>query len=247
MRTVIQVACCCVWLVYTIVGIFGVAAVAGSAIPAKIVMAPNILAHFTSGGVTDALQVGFALSIITSFPLQVVPLRDTIWSLYGPDIGTPRRDDMEAAIGEHKRPQMPQASLVKLTAGVLSGALCVALAVSRMDAVYMISGATGNCTVAFFLPTIFFLVWEERYPRSVQTYADGASLRTIAKLVFVVGLFTSISGICGGIQIILSDDTGPIEISIVDPVRIAQVVATHTNCVHPCSPGFCALFNDRSD
>jgi amino acid permease len=199
MRACTQCACVLVGAVYTAVGVFGFAAVAGSTIPAKVVVAPNIMAHFSDGLVTDAFQVGCAVSIIMSYPLQVFPLRASIWSMYGPQ----RSGDAETGMTSAKRPGMPDSIFWQLTAALVCGTLLVAIVIPRMDAIYMLSGATGNCTVAFFLPAIFYLIWEDRHPRTVQPFTShggASSLRRCAKALFAMGVFTSISGLSSGYQ-----------------------------------------------
>ena len=43
---------------------------------------PNIMSAVESGVLTDGFQLGFALSIIVSYPLVVYPLRDTLWTIW---------------------------------------------------------------------------------------------------------------------------------------------------------------------
>ena len=123
-----------------------------------MIVAPNIMAHFTGVGVvSDIFQFGFATSIVMSYPLQVLPACDIFWSLYRPDQHRHQHNDME--IGEAsalKRQQMPDSYFFRVTAALVCGSLIIAICVPRMDAIYMLSGATGNCTVAFFLPTICY-------------------------------------------------------------------------------------------
>ena len=42
----------------------------------------NIMSAVESGVLTDGFQLGFALSIIVSYPLVVYPLRDTLWTIW---------------------------------------------------------------------------------------------------------------------------------------------------------------------
>ena len=42
----------------------------------------NIMSAVESGVLSDGFQLGFALSIIVSYPLVVYPLRDTLWTIW---------------------------------------------------------------------------------------------------------------------------------------------------------------------
>jgi hypothetical protein len=219
------------------VGSFGYAYVAGQQLPPHDVpwapgqkdelesrlrhVPPNFMSAIEQDLLTDGFQLGFAFSIILSYPLVVYPLRDTLWTIWlgsAGESGLPTVGDDRGGASPDKRPPapppMPNNVFVRLTAASIGFAVLVAALVTDLDAIMMISGATGNCTVAFYLPALLFLVWADRYPRSIAPFIPGGGsvnegsgwLRQSAKVVFIVGLYTSATGLIGGLAIIIAPE-----------------------------------------
>ena len=228
MRFCVLWACIIVCTTYVTVGSFGYAYIAGQQLPPSDTpwetgqqdalesrlrhVPPNFMAAIGESVLTDAFQLGFALSIIMSYPLVVYPLRDTLWTIWlgsagesvlpqGGSGGDSPPDKRAAA-----PPPMSNKVFYRLTAGAVTLAVTVAGLVTDLDAIMMLSGATGNCTVAFYLPALFFVVWADRYPRSITQFLPGGGgwLRQSAKIVFVIGLYTSASGVIGGFSVIFA-------------------------------------------
>ena len=250
MRSCVFWAAVIVCITYMVIGTFGYAYIAQKVLPAVdkpwepgekaalesrlLHVPPNFMAAIDEGIVTDAFQLGFALSIIMSYPLVVYPLRDTLWTIWlgqAGEVGLPTGGG--GSPDTEKRatppPPMPQKVFYRLTAGAIALSVSVALVIQDLDAMLMLSGATGNCTVAFYLPALFFVVWADRYPSSVRPFlpSSGGWLRQSAKVVFVIGLITSTSGIVGGLSIILgtAEDAPAVGGAVLSQEDIAQASA----------------------
>ena len=64
----------------------------------------NLLRHLPSGLTVDLIEVGFAMSLIVSFPLAVGPFRDTLFLLLEP---TARQTDGDKAKAVDPMPTVP--------------------------------------------------------------------------------------------------------------------------------------------
>lgn len=161
MDLIMALACVTGFLIYLPVMAFPYATY-GSAV------ADNFLKNLPAQDVgTKIAFVCAAVSVSVSFPLQIIPLRNTVCGLIF-------LDDKPT----HKRQKVVRYVVASIA---ILGALGIALAVSSLGIVMAITGLVGGNTVCFLAPSLLYV---KRFPRDHRMWYLAAAL-----VVFSVSLY----------------------------------------------------------
>ncbi|KXS21281.1 hypothetical protein M427DRAFT_142400 [Gonapodya prolifera JEL478] len=193
--------------VYALVGTAGYAGV-GDGVGSNVVQSYppshplSLLAHLAIG-----------LFALVSIPLQIAPCRASVLSALhalNPSPVSLPDDSSESLAASSARDQAAQAQFVTVTTAILAGVWAVAAAVSRLDVVLGVVGATGSVALCYILPPVFYLSLHPRRTRYRGSGLPPASrFRRLARvaaqgmvvtglIVMVVSLGAILAGLGGG-------------------------------------------------
>lgn len=161
---------CCA--LYFVVGFFG-------SICFQQTTSGNILNDLGPGLLTSILQLGFAASILASFPLVVYPCRASLHTLL-----FSQAEELPSALGLPRVQYIPQNQFVGLTAGILLLALGIAIVLPAVQTALALVGSTVGLLISYIIPAGIFL----------QVSSPGHKKRRMAKLLLLAGLFFSVCG-----------------------------------------------------
>lgn len=128
-----------------------------------------------------AIRLGFLISLLGAFPLQMAPLRDAIWKLLF-------------------RQELRGPGLWLVTYGLLACVYCAAVWVKSIWEPLVLIGSTAGVLIAFVFPGILAM----RTPELLTEPATARSRRTLVGLV--LALIGVVIGVFGVLRVIMYKD-----------------------------------------
>lgn len=189
-------------LVYIFVGFFGYIAFA------KKNFTGNILISFAPSFATNAIKLGFILSIAFSFPLVIFPCRASIHSLI-------YREGF--SVHEGASNYIPEGRFKGITLIIVFFSLIVGILIPNIELVLGLVGSTIGIAICILFPLICYIYISEK----------NTNERLLAKVVLVVGIIVMILGTYENLHSLENIDSSPVvenlvtenrELKIIDPV-----------------------------
>ncbi|XP_065898646.1 putative sodium-coupled neutral amino acid transporter 10 isoform X2 [Dysidea avara] len=128
----------------------------------------DVLSNFYPTLFSQLIKLGFALSVVVSFPLVIFPCRVSINSL----VSQIQQMPLEAPV------RIPQGKFMAITIFITFSTLFVAILLPHIETVLALNGATVGSLISYVYPAAIFL--------SVTHYRE--EMRTTAKVLLGIGL-----------------------------------------------------------
>ncbi|PSN56880.1 hypothetical protein C0J52_00653 [Blattella germanica] len=165
----------------------------------------NILMSFTPSWVSDAIKMGFVLSVAVSFPLVIFPCRASLYSLLFRRVHMSHHE----GIGSH----IPETRFRFLTFGIISVALVVGLITPNIELVLGLVGSTIGVLICVMFPAVAFICISTKISKE----------RLLAQVLLFVGVLILVLGTYATVYPTQEIEISGVETNTLPPDRIDSI------------------------